>query len=162
MCPQKVMTIIRIHYYDICHFSLSRCALARAARPAPKSPGRGPAHGRSAHDSPAPAPARHRRPARSGRKGTRTGSILRGHIAHIPNLHSLPVYLGACSSTRKTHRARSRSAQPQGHHMPSSSLQLYAHVAAVANCFDRSLRCPARPYHLSRVLLLRLSSEVTR
>ena len=134
-------------------FVLSGDVFGRAARPVPKALGGGPAPGAPAHDPPATVSAQHRRPARSARRGARTGSILRGYL-RAPNRESLPISLGTCSSTHastRTHRLQSRSAQsrttrPAVSQPPSSSsAQLYALLAAVADCFDGSLRCPTPP-----------------
>ena len=144
---------INTRSYDFCHSSCSRGVFARAARPAPKTLGRGPAPGRSAHNPPAPAPARHRRPARSARKGARTGSILRGEISAHPE-PGKPAY---CSRRMQQHTQNAPGAEPERTGTPDTPAQQQPsplaaaacnsmRVCLVADCFDRSLRCPARPY----------------
>ena len=56
--PKKTKCQLYVYILRLCHLSLGRGVLARATRPAPKAPGRGPAHGQSAHDPPARHPAR--------------------------------------------------------------------------------------------------------
>ena len=73
-------------------------------------------------------------------------------LAHAPNRESLPIL----SRRVQQHTQNAPGAEPERtvtHHTPtavqppsSSSLQRYGRVAAIGGCFDRSLRCPARPY----------------
>ena len=103
-------------------FVLSGDVFGRAARPVPKALGGGPAPGAPAHDPPATVSAQHRRPARSARRGARTGSILRGYLRAHPEPGN-PNYFSRHVQQHARKHANAPVAEPKRtatHHTPSS------------------------------------------